>query len=430
VTDDLDAETVDVEPASLGGPVDPPDEHRTIYADVVQRSDEPLAPIVPAVWRNPDQRRQVLRWYAWYTGYKLRFHAVRSPKYAAKTALYAPRGAGRLVLRTVWWARAEEGNWQLRQHAASRNDAETWQRLDAIRERQSRWRWWVVSAVFLGLLIALVVMRGAAPLWLQALVLAGVVPVLARHGRPGGQAHHRPGHHRAAVHQAHRGDGPPGGHALGIARIKEPGDIDFPPPGIHRDGPGWLARFNLPAGVEAVAVLERRGRLSSALRLPVDQVWPTAGPEHAGQVDLWVGYAPRRRWASRAGRWLAPTARTSVFEPHEFGTDQRQRPVSTPLFARNFLIGGVPGSGSRTPPARCAIDRRAGPDGRVEDRRVQGHRGLHRPRPAVHHVRVRRRRHRVRTGLADPGVGSGRGGAARQADPGRETSAARRRRAR
>jgi DNA segregation ATPase FtsK/SpoIIIE, S-DNA-T family len=38
-------------------------------------------------------------------------------------------------------------------------------------------------------------------------------------------------------------------------------------------------------------------------------------------------------------------ARTSVFEPHEFGTDQRQRPVRTTLFARNFLIGGVPGSG-------------------------------------------------------------------------------------
>jgi S-DNA-T family DNA segregation ATPase FtsK/SpoIIIE len=345
VTDDLDAETVDVEPASLGGPVDPPDEHRTIYADVVQRSDEPLAPIVPAVWRNPDQRRQVLRWYAWYTGYKLRFHAVRSPKYAAKTALYAPRGAGRLVLRTVWWARAEEGNWQLRQHAASRNDAETWQRLDAIRERQSRWRWWVVSAVFLGLLIALVVMRGAAPLWLQALVLAGVVPVLARHGRPADKpitdrVSHGPRFTKLTGEMVRNAVA-----RLGIQGLREPGDVTFPPPGIHRDGPGWLARFNLPAGTEAVDVLERRGRMSSALRLPVDQVWLSAGPEHAGQVDLWVGYLPSSKMGQPRWALLSPTARTSVFEPIEFGADERQRAVRAPLFARNWLIGGVPGSG-------------------------------------------------------------------------------------
>src|SRR5205814_8437097 len=41
----------------------------------------------------------------------------------------------------------------------------------------------------------------------------------------------------------------------------------------------------------------------------------------------------------------SPTARTSVFDPHEFGTDERHRRVKTVLFERNFLIGGVPGSG-------------------------------------------------------------------------------------
>jgi S-DNA-T family DNA segregation ATPase FtsK/SpoIIIE len=40
-----------------------------------------------------------------------------------------------------------------------------------------------------------------------------------------------------------------------------------------------------------------------------------------------------------------PNARTSYFEQTEFGTDQRQRPVTTMLAFQNFLIGGRPGSG-------------------------------------------------------------------------------------
>jgi S-DNA-T family DNA segregation ATPase FtsK/SpoIIIE len=342
---DLDAETIDVEPAALGGPVDPPDEHRTIYADVVQRSDEPLAPIVPAVWRNPTQRREVLRWYAWYAGYKARFHAVRSPKYAAKTALYAPRGAGRLVVRTVRWASADEGNWQLRQAAAQRNDPDTWLKLDRTRERQSRWRWWLVAGLTAVLAVVVLVARVTAPSWLLALAVVVLLPVLARHGRPADKpitdrVTHGPRFTKLTGEMVRNAVA-----RLGIQGLREPGDVTFPPPGIHRDGPGWLARFNLPAGVEAVDVLERRGRMSSALRLPVDQVWLSAGPEHAGQVDLWVGYLPSSKMGQPRWSLLAPTARTSVFEPAEFGTDERQRSVKTVLFARNFLLGGVPGSG-------------------------------------------------------------------------------------
>jgi S-DNA-T family DNA segregation ATPase FtsK/SpoIIIE len=54
-----------------------------------------------------------------------------------------------------------------------------------------------------------------------------------------------------------------------MSGIKEPAQLSFPTP-IHRDGPGWLARVDLPTGVEAVKVIEKRGALSSALRLPVD----------------------------------------------------------------------------------------------------------------------------------------------------------------
>jgi S-DNA-T family DNA segregation ATPase FtsK/SpoIIIE len=132
--------------------------------------------------------------------------------------------------------------------------------------------------------------------------------------------------------------------SIGVAGLKDPKKITFPTQ-IHRDGPGQLARCNLPIGVEAVDVCEKRGKLSSALRLPIDQVWPTAGPDHAGQLDLWVGYQPASKM--KPPRWSIAEdgARTSVFEAADFGADQRQRAVSAPLFARNWLIGGMPGSG-------------------------------------------------------------------------------------
>jgi S-DNA-T family DNA segregation ATPase FtsK/SpoIIIE len=77
----------------------------------------------------------------------------------------------------------------------------------------------------------------------------------------------------------------------------------------------------------------------------VDQVWPEVGADHPGQVDLWVGYMPSSQMGQPTWPLAKPDARCSVFEPYPFGTDARQRPVSTVLFERNFLIGGQPGSG-------------------------------------------------------------------------------------
>jgi S-DNA-T family DNA segregation ATPase FtsK/SpoIIIE len=340
---DQDAETFEVAPAVDGGPVDPPDEHRTLYANVVQRREEPLRPIVPAEWRNRDQRRQVLRWMVWYAWYQTRFHAVRTPRYAGKAAVYAPLGAARLAGRQVrWWWLLEQH--QLRQDAARRNDVDAWLKLHREAKHTRAWRGSVLLAELVVLAVAAVVLA-LVPWWTAVLAALAAAPVLARAGRPAD----KPITDRVSTGPRFtRLTGEMVRAALcsvGIARIKEPGDLAFPPPGIHRDGPGWLARVNLPAGVEAVEVLERRGRLSSALRLPVDQVWPTAGPEHAGQLDLWVGYLPSSKMGQPRWSLAAPNARTSVFELNEFGTDQRQRPVETVLFAQNFLVGGRPGSG-------------------------------------------------------------------------------------
>ncbi|WP_344088956.1 cell division protein FtsK, partial [Luedemannella helvata] len=245
------------------------------------------------------------------------------------------------------WTTAEEGNWQLRQHAANTNDAYTWQSLNRTRSKEARGRWWVVIPALLAVLIGLIVayMTDAVPWWGWYAALAALAVVCARAGRPpdkpitdrvtNGRRFTRLTADMVRTALV----------SLGLPQLKEAGQVEFVHPGVHRDGPGWLARVNLPAGLEAVKILDRRGGLSSALRLPVDQVWPTAGPDHAGQLDLWVGYQPASVMGKPAWSLTAPNAVCSVFDEHEFGSDERQRPVKTSLFARSVLVGGQPGSG-------------------------------------------------------------------------------------
>jgi S-DNA-T family DNA segregation ATPase FtsK/SpoIIIE len=344
VGDELDAETVPVEREQLAGPVDPPDEPATLYGTIVRSRQHERRPIVPAWLRNHDQRRQFAAWAVDYVWYLVRWHAWHSPKYLGKTLLWAPWGLLRTLGRVLRWAWAEEGNWALRQHAANRGDIDGWVKLDDRRRRSATWRWTVLLAGATAAAIGLAILAAFAPAWARWLALAAAVPLLAWAGRPAD----KPIIDRVST-------GPKFVKltaqmvrdalcVLGIPRITDPASIKFPTE-IHRDGPGWLARVDLPGGVEAVKVLEKRGGLSSALRLPIDQIWPEAGPDHAGQVDLWVGYMPASKMGQPTWDLAKPNARTSFFEPAPFATDARQRPIFTTLFETNELVGGAPGSG-------------------------------------------------------------------------------------
>ncbi|MFI7607654.1 cell division protein FtsK [Micromonospora sp. NPDC049366] len=332
-----------IEADQLGGPVDAPDRKAT-FADVVSRTDA-RRPIVPAVLRSPDGRRALARWSAGYGAHTAAYHLTRTPKYIAKVAMYAPRGAWRATAKVVWWGAGGRENFHLRQEAANKNDPHTWQALNRTRAKESGARWWVIGA---GLLLALAAVVGAAvagmpPVgWYAAIV--GLVLLAAHYGRPADKPILDRVTTKAAFTKLTAEMVRNAVVALSIG-VKEPGQLTFPPPGIHKDGPGWLARFNLPGAIVATKVLENRDGLAAALRLPVDQVWPEVGPDHPGQVDLWVGYQPSSKMGQPRWALAAENARTSVFEPHPFGTDARQRPVSTVLFERNFLVGGQPGSG-------------------------------------------------------------------------------------
>jgi DNA segregation ATPase FtsK/SpoIIIE, S-DNA-T family len=341
-SDGHDAERMTLDAVREGGPVDPPPRPAT-FADIRART-EPLGPVLPAYLRSKQQRRELYRWGARTGRYLTAKHTLRSPLYAARVARWAPRGLAQLVWRSWRWAYDLE-QWGQRQAAATVNDHDAYTRLHDRADRHRRGRVPVFLACAVLLAAVGVLVWRLAPWWLQGMLLVATVVTLAVVGKPDGKAIVErttvgPQFTRLTAEQVRAAL-----CSMGVAGLKDPAALTFPPPGVHRSGPGWLARVNLPLGVVAEKVIEERGKLSSGLRLPVDQVWPAGGPDHAGQLDLWVGYQP----ASKMGRARWPlasaTARTSVFDLVPFGVDPQQRPVSTTLFQRNYLVGGQPGSG-------------------------------------------------------------------------------------
>jgi S-DNA-T family DNA segregation ATPase FtsK/SpoIIIE len=342
--DGYDHESVLIERTEQGRPVDPPDEPRPFAPRDTDRK-----PIVPP-WMN--SRGNILasvRYMLRQARYVTAYHAVRSPKYAAKMAIYAPLGAVRTAGRLGSWAMAERHNFDLRQAAADHNDADTWMKLDARRQRQARWRWTLVLTLLVVVVVAVCVLTFAPiPDLYRWLTVALAVPLLARAGRPAD----KPITDRVTAGRAYRKltaelvrrallslqlSG------INSAVTKDPNAISFPTE-IHRDGPGHMAIVDLPYGVEAADVIARRGKLASGLRLPLDQVWPEPAPGHTGRLALWVGHEPASQMRQPA--WpLIRDGVVDVFKPFPFATTPRLEVVSAELMYRNWLFGGQPGSG-------------------------------------------------------------------------------------
>jgi S-DNA-T family DNA segregation ATPase FtsK/SpoIIIE len=340
-----DHESVLVGQAAAGAVVDPPDEPRATGP----RSHPARPPILPAWLASRAGLVASLTWWWKEARYHALFHGVRAPKYAAKTALYAPGGVLRTAGRLIRWATAEEGNWHLRQAAAGSNDASAWLALDARRQRQARWRWPVLIVATVG---ALVVLAGLVTVpgggWLRPLVLVALTVACARAGRPADKpitdrVSQGKTYRKLTAELVRRALLSVQLAGINAAVAKDPGAISFPQE-IHREGPGHLAVVDLPYGVEAADVIARRGRLASGLRLPLDQVWPEPAPGHTGRLALWVGHEPASQM--RPPAWpLIRDGQVDVFKPFPFATTPRLDIVTAELMFRNWLFGGQPGSG-------------------------------------------------------------------------------------
>lgn len=334
-------------------PVDGPQERQTVYGTVTGWAVAEQRPIVPAWMRNPDERRQVARLVARRWGHEAGYQLVHAPGYAVRAVWWTPRGAVRLWRRGIDALFDGEGR-PLRAHAVLKNDADTYLKLDAARRRHVRARTPAAVAVIAGGLLVASMTVWAPPLvvTVELVVLIGALgwvgapadrPLLSGATVASAQA---PRPTSDAIVAALR--------ACGIAAISAKGaEISFPHP-VRTDGPGWRADVDLPLGVTATDVMEKRAALASGLRRPVGCVWPEPDTDaHAGRLMLWVGMQDMAK-ARPAPYPLRRSGTTDLFGTVPFVTDQRGRPVGLPLIESNMLIGSLPGAG-KTAAIRCVL---------------------------------------------------------------------------
>jgi S-DNA-T family DNA segregation ATPase FtsK/SpoIIIE len=208
-------------------------------------------------------------------------------------------------------------------------------------------RGWILAACAAVVVAALVILA-SAPVWAWILLGVAVVPLLARAGRPAGKPIVTAATTSAAVQAPDQDVITRALGSLGIAGIdkwlRDSRPLVFPSP-VREDGPGWRAEVDLPFGVTAAMVTERREQLASGLRRPLGAVWPEpVTSEHAGRLELWVG----RQDVSKARQSPWPLLRggqADVFAPIPFGTDVRGRTVKVPLVYHNWLLGSIPRQG-------------------------------------------------------------------------------------
>jgi len=132
---------------------------------------------------------------------------------------------------------------------------------------------------------------------------------------------------------------------------------------ICRAGDGWLARLDLPHGVTAAAVMDKREELASGLRRSIGCVWPeNERKRHPGALNLFVGDEDMSQ-AEQPAWPLAKRGAVDMFSPVPFATDQRGRPITIVLMFVSIIIGAIPRMGKtfilRLILLICALDVRA-----------------------------------------------------------------------
>jgi S-DNA-T family DNA segregation ATPase FtsK/SpoIIIE len=345
----LDAELVEDDPAAGPVPVDPPTEgtNRSVSVRLAEGRSVTRRAIVAPWLRSRTEFAAVLRWALAHLGHTTAFHAVRVPVYAGRLAWRAPAGAVRVLVAAGRWVTDAEGA-PLRLVTVTSGDTDAYLKLAQVRQDRVRLRWRLAALALVLVALAAV----AASFWLppaaQALAVLLLVGVLGWAGSPTDA----PIISRAVVTtRAQRLTSDIVVRALGALGItlinqslsKGPG-ISFPAP-IQRDGPGWRAEIDLPYGVTAVDIIDKRRELASGLRRPLGCVWPEpVDDEHAGRLVLWVGDQDMSK--ARQPAWpLAKTGTVDLFTPAPFGTDQRGRWVSLTLMFTSAVIGAIPRMG-------------------------------------------------------------------------------------
>lgn len=339
-------------------PVDQvPEPRKTAFDRITAHREAKKHPVVVPWLKERDERDPILRWALAYGLHIFVFHAVRIPIYQWRLTHRAPVGLWRVIRWVVNGLTDAEAR-PLRLSAVERDDPQEWRHL--AKERNARFRHRSIAAIVLGIpvvafLVWLVFFATGVAFWVALLGLVDVLGVVGRSKerplitRATTPLHLAPVLRAEVVEVALR--------ALpGV--VKKDGRIEFPDP-ITRDGPGYLARVNLPVGVTPQDVMNKRAALASGLRRPVGCVWPAPGPMHGGQLDLWVGDQDLAT-ARQPAYPLLERGTADLFGRLPYGTNQRNGKVGITLMENNVLIGAMAGQGKtsamRVLALGCALD--------------------------------------------------------------------------
>ena len=305
-------------------------------------------PILADWARSIEDFKRTAGFVAGHFWHSVKYHTVRAPWYAGKLAGRSPRGLGRILRKVFAYVADREGH-PIRRDAVDRLDAGLWLKLHE--KHVAR-----VRARALGSGLAVLALGALGYLGLSALtgpedglLIAAGIAVLGFLGAPAdapltSRAVVKPQYLKLTSDVVLRALG-----ALGIPEVRQAVErggrgLSFVTP-ITQDGPGWRAEVDLPFGVTAVDVMEKRAELASGLRRPLGCVWPEpVHDEHSGRLVIWVGREEMRQ-AKRQPWPLATGKPFDLFKPVPFATDQRGRLVTVPLVENNVLIGALPGGG-------------------------------------------------------------------------------------
>jgi DNA segregation ATPase FtsK/SpoIIIE, S-DNA-T family len=293
-------------------------------------------------------------------GHSTLWHMLHSPLHAARLLKYTPRGSWK-VTRALWaWTLHTETRLMQREHALVNNSPE-WLKLEKER-KEAVHRRWIAMAVMSGLVVITLLLWWwlmprwllfpgwgpfpdwvLTPWWTFSLTSFFAALGLGWHGRP------RDGKPVLARATSVAGNPPLRSEtvvnalcALGIGAMKDPEQIRL----VHdlTNSAGYLFELELPAGVTAEAVMEKRSQLSAALRRPLGCVWPSVGPRHEGHLVLFVCHKAMNE--VKQAKWpLMKSGVVDIFQPQPLFTDQRNQWIKLTLAYTSGVIGALPRMG-------------------------------------------------------------------------------------
>ncbi|MCC0099434.1 cell division protein FtsK [Streptomyces flavotricini] len=331
--------------------------------EAVDRPDNPLAdwltvpdvPVLPAWARTPALLKAnavaLGRLCWWHT----RFHGIRVPKYAVKTAWLASRGFYRATVGLWPTLSAQDHTAAVKalkaQAKLKPEDVDLAVRLQMAHAARTQTRRWRFSAAAVGVTAAALGFYLAPPLLLTGMTGAVVTPLaylgrgdktqLLDHGVPP---------LRVDMNAQQLND------ALRAAGLLKSGKGDEEGPkvtcvmGPVRDGRGWAVVFDLPkgGGKTAADVLAKRTTLAAELGVDEIQVVMSrvraAQGGNASRVSMWVA-DDDPYLADPTPSPLVKLDRFSVWDAVPFGQDARGNRVAVPVVWQSMFFGGLPRRG-------------------------------------------------------------------------------------